>query len=144
MSRLPGDRTTPDPEEEPMPSASRSTTPVGIDMDVVEGRYAELDDHTVSFETFKQDLDVTPYFRGLPGDACTCEHVGYVISGQITFRWPDHEETYVEGDAYVAGPGHRPLVAAGTSLVEFSRTADLRRVMETVGRNIEAMAETGA
>ena len=52
-----------------MPSASRLTTPVGIDLDVVEGRYAELDDHTVSFETFTQDLDVTPYFRDLPGDA---------------------------------------------------------------------------
>ncbi len=72
-----------------MPSASRSTTPVGIDLDVVEGRYAELDDHTVSFETFKQDLDVAPYFRGLPGDACTCLHLGYVTAGQITFRWPD-------------------------------------------------------
>jgi len=46
-----------------MPSASRATTPVGIDLDVVEGRYAELDDHTVSFETFKQDVDVAPYFR---------------------------------------------------------------------------------
>ncbi len=33
-----------------MPSASRSTTPVGINMDIVEGRYAQLDDHTVSFE----------------------------------------------------------------------------------------------
>ena len=108
-----------------MPSASRSTTPVGIDLDVVEGRYAELDDHTVSFETFKQDLDVAPYFRGLPGDACTCLHLGYVTAGQITFRWPDHEETYVEGDAYVAPPGHRPLIAAGTSVVEFSLTADL-------------------
>jgi hypothetical protein len=41
-----------------MPSASRSTTPVGIDLDVVEGRYAELDDHTVAFETYRQDLDV--------------------------------------------------------------------------------------
>ena len=49
----------------------RWTTPVGIDLDVVEGRYAQLDEHTVSFETFKQDLDVAPYFRGLPGDACT-------------------------------------------------------------------------
>ena len=123
-----------------MPSASRSTTPVGIDMDAVEGRYAELDDHTVSFETFKQDLDVAPYFRGLPGDACTCLHLGYVTAGQITFRWPDHEETYVEGDAYVAPPGHRPLIAAGTSVVEFSLTADLQPVMETIGRNIEAMA----
>ena len=47
-----------------MPSASRSTTPVGIDLDIVEGRYAELGDYTVAFETFKTDLDVTPYFHG--------------------------------------------------------------------------------
>ena len=90
------------------------TTPVAIDLDVVEGRYAEIDDLTVSFESFKQDLDVTPYFRGLPGNACPCRHSGYVTSGQVTFRWPDHEETYVQGDAYVAGPGHRPLIATGT------------------------------
>lgn len=129
-----------------MPSASRSTTPVAIDLDVVEGRYAELDELTVSFETFKQDLDVTPYFRGLPGDACTARHIGYVTSGQITFRWPDHEETYVEGDAYVAGPGHRPLIAAGTSVVEFTRTSELGPVMDVIGRNIQMMAEptTGA
>lgn len=122
-----------------MPSASRATTPVAMDLDVVEGRYAELDDLTVSFETFKQDLDVTPYFRGLPGDACSCRHIGYVTSGQITFRWPDHEETYVEGDAYVANPGHRPLIAAGTSVVEFSVTTDLQPVMEVIGRNVEAL-----
>jgi hypothetical protein len=126
-----------------MPSASRSTTPIGIDLDVVEGRYAELGDRTVAFETFKQDLDVGPYFRGLPGDACTCEHVGYVTAGQITFRWPDHEETYVEGDAYVAPPGHRPLIVAGTSTVELSRTADLEPVMATISRNLEALASAG-
>jgi hypothetical protein len=120
------------------------TTPVGIDLDAVEGRYAQLGDYMVSFETFKQDLDVTPYFRGLPGDACTCEHVGIVTSGQVTFRWPDHEETYVEGDAYAAGPGHRPLIAAGTSVVEFSKSAELAAVMETIGRNIEALAEANA
>ena len=121
-----------------MPSASRSTTPVAIDMDVVEGRYAQLDDHTVSFETFKQDLDVAPYFRGLPGDACTCEHRGYVTAGQITFRWPDHEETFVEGDSYVAEPGHTPVFTAGSSVVEFSRTKDLQQVMDVVGRNVSA------
>lgn len=127
-----------------MPSASRSTTPVGIDLPIVEGRYAELDDHTVAFETFKQDVDVTPYFRGLPGDVCSCQHLGYVLAGQLTFRWPDHEETYVAGDAYVAEPGHSPLIAAGTSVVEFSRTSDLQPVMEVIGRNIEAMAEAGS
>jgi hypothetical protein len=127
-----------------MPGASRSTTSVGIDMDVVEGRYAELDDHTVSFETFKQDLDVAPFFRGLPEDACTCRHIGYVTAGQITFRWSDREETFVAGDAYVVAPGHRPLIAAGTSLVEFTRTAELRPVMDVIGRNIEAMAGAGS
>jgi hypothetical protein len=67
-----------------------------------------------------------------------------VTSGQITFRWPDHEETYVEGDAYVAAPGHRPLIAAGTSVVEFSRTAELKPVMDVIGRNLEAIAEATA
>lgn len=127
-----------------MPSASRSTTPVGIDLPIVEGRYAELDDHTVAFETFKQDLDVTPYFHGLPGDVCSCQHLGYVLAGQLTFRWPDHEETYIAGDAYVVAPGHSPLIAAGTSVVEFSRTSELQPVMEVIGRNIEAMARAGS
>jgi hypothetical protein len=127
-----------------MPSASKATTPVEIDLDVVEGRYAELDDYTVSFETFKEDLDVTPYFRGLPDNRCQCTHLGFVTSGQIRFRWPDHEETYVQGDAYVAGPGHVPYITAGTSIVEFSRTAELGPVMEAIGRNLEAMASAGA
>jgi hypothetical protein len=122
-----------------MPGASRSTTPVAIDLDFIEGRYAELGDHTVAFETYKQDLDAAPYFRGLPDDACTCVHHGYVTSGQITFRWPDHEETYVEGDSYVVGPGHTPAVTAGSSVVEFSRTAELGPVMEVVGRNVESI-----
>jgi hypothetical protein len=126
-----------------MPSAQKATTPVGIDIDIVEGRYADLGDYTVSFETFKQDVDTSPYFRGLPGDRCTCMHLGHVTAGQITFRYEDGEETFVEGDAYAARPGHLTTVAAGTSVVEFTRTADLGPVMETIGRNLEAMS-TGA
>ena len=127
-----------------MPSASRATTPVAMDLEMIEGRYAELGDQTVGFETFKADLDAAPYFRGLPGDVCPCEHHGYVTAGQITFRWPDHEETYVEGDAYVAPPGHQPLIAAGTSVVEFSLTRELEPVTAVIGQNIEAMAGSEA
>ena len=54
-----------------MPSAQRSTDPVGMDLDAMEGRYAELDEYTVGFETYKQDLDAGPYFRGLPDDRCS-------------------------------------------------------------------------
>src|SRR3954449_10168298 len=122
-----------------MPGASRATTPVAIDLEMIEGRYVELGDQTVSFETFKQDLDAAPYFRGLPGDACTCEHLGYVTAGQITYRWPDREETFVEGDTYVAAPGHTPVFTAGSSTVEFSPTKDLGPVMETIARNVESM-----
>jgi hypothetical protein len=117
-----------------------------MDLEMIEGRYAELDDQTVGFETYKHDLDAAPYFRGLPGDVCPCEHHGYVTAGQITFRWPHHagshgarEETYVEGDSYVAGPGHTPVFTAGSAVVEFTRTADLVPVMEVVGRNVEAI-----
>jgi hypothetical protein len=139
MSRLWG-KASNNPQEDTMPSANKATTPVEIDIDAVEGRYAELDDHTVAFESFKEDLDVAPYLRGLPDDRCTALHVGVVTSGQIRFRWPDHEETYVEGDAYVAGPGHVPYISAGTSIVEFTETAQLALVMETIGKNLEAMS----
>jgi len=127
-----------------MPRTSKADAPIAIDEPVIEGRYVELDGYTVGFETHKADMDPGPLFEGLPDNRCQCPHWGIVQNGQITFRWADHEETYVEGDAYVAPPGHTPLIAAGTSVVEFSRTAELRPVMETIGRNVAALAEAGA
>ena len=81
-----------------MPSASKMSTPVAVDLDEIQGRYAPLGVYTVAFETFKQDVDPAPLFVGLPGDRCQCEHWGVVTEGQLTFRWVDHEETYVEGE----------------------------------------------
>lgn len=121
-----------------MPSANRMATPVAVDIDIIEGRYAPLGDYTVSFETFRQDADPAPYFAGLPGDRCQCPHWGVVTDGQLTFRWPDHEETYVAGDAYYAPPGHLPFVTAGTSIVEFSPAADLAATMAVVEQNLRA------
>ena len=123
-----------------MPSARLITTPVTVDHELIEGRYAELGEYTVAFERFPNDVDPAPYFAGLPADRCTCPHWGVVTSGQITFRWPDHEETYGEGDAYYAPPGHLPLIAAGTSIVEFSPTADLETVQGVVGANLAKAA----
>ncbi|MFW0792417.1 cupin domain-containing protein [Gordonia sp. CPCC 205515] len=123
-----------------MPSANKVTTPVAISEPIIEGRYAELDAYTVAFETFPADVDPASYFVGLPDDRCSCPHWGVVVSGQITFRWPDHEETYVAGDAYVAGPGHLPLISGGTEIVEFSPTADLAAVQQVIGANLERMA----
>jgi len=123
-----------------MPSANKPSTPVAVDLDEIEGRYAEVGEHTVAFETYKQDVDPAPFFAGLPDDRCQCPHWGYVTSGRITFRWPDRMETYAAGDAYYAPPGHLPLVTAGTSVVEFSPTAELAETMEAVERNLKAAA----
>ncbi len=124
-----------------MSSAHRTTTPVELDDDAIEGRYAALDDYTVGFETFKQDADPAPLFAGLPDDRCQASHWGYVTSGQITYRWADHEETYVEGDAFYAPPGHLPLFTAGATLVEFTPTAELQATMAVVEANL---AKTGS
>ena len=125
-----------------MPSANRLSTPVAVDAPEIEGRYADLDGHTVGFETFKIDTDPARYFVGLPGDRCPCPHWGVVTEGQLTFRWPDREETFVAGDAYYASPGHLPLIAGGTSVIEFSPTADLARTMAVVEKNMDAAGAT--
>ncbi len=120
-----------------MPSASKDSTPVSVDQEVLEGRYAELGGYTVGFETFRADADPAPLFRGLPDDRCQCPHWGYVVSGKIVYRYADHDEVYEAGNAYYGAPGHLPLVFAGTELVEFSPTDALNRTMEVVTRNLE-------
>jgi hypothetical protein len=119
-----------------MPSANQMTTPIAVDLPEIVGRYAETGEYTIAFETFPQDLDPAPLFAGLPDDRCQCPHWGVVTTGQITFRWPDHDETFVEGDAYYAPPGHLPLITAGTSVVEFSPTEGLQATMSVVEHNL--------
>ena len=119
------------------------TTPVAVDEAEIEGRYAPLGDFTVSFEAFKHDVDPAPYFVGLPANRCQCPHWGVVTAGQLTFRWADHDETYVAGDAYYAPAGHLPLITAGTSIVEFSPTAELTETMAVVQKNLNAAGSAG-
>lgn len=118
--------------------------PVSLDEPEIEGRYAELDDYTVAFETHKADMDPAPFFRGLPDDQCQCPHWGVVLSGRIIFRYPGHDEVYTTGDAYYAAAGHLPLLFAGTELVESSPTAPLNETMAVVGKNLQATRSDGA
>jgi hypothetical protein len=123
-----------------MPKLSKDSAPRAEENPVLIGRYGELDRYTVGFETFRADADAAPFFRGLPDDRCQSPHWGYVVSGSLTLRYADHEETFEAGDAYYAPPGHIPLVRAGTELVEFSPAADYARTMAVVARNLEAVA----
>ena len=122
-----------------MPRAAKADSAVQLDEPEIEGRYAELGDYTVAFETHKQNMDPGPLFAGLPDDRCQCPHWGVVISGKIVFRYADHDETYVAGDAYYGAPGHLPLLFADTELIEFSPTAALNETMQVIDANLTAL-----
>ena len=122
-----------------MPRANIAETPIAMDEESIEIRFAELADYSCTFEKHKTDSDPSPLFAGLPDDRCQCTHLGYVIKGKIVFQYADHDETVEAGETYVATPGHLPLLFAGTELVEFSKTSELNETVAVVTRNLEAM-----
>jgi hypothetical protein len=126
-----------------MPRMSKADAAVSLDEPEIEGRYAELGDYTVAFETHKADVDPAPFFLGLTDDRCQCPHWGVVLTGRIIFRYADHDEVFTAGDAYYGAPGHLPLLFAGTELVEFSPTAILNETMGVVGKNLETARSAG-
>jgi hypothetical protein len=123
-----------------MPKLSRETAPRVEENPVLTGRYGDIDGYTVGFETFLADADATPFFRGLPDDRCQSRHWGYVVSGSLTLKYADREETFAAGDAYYAPPGHIPVVSSGTELVEFSPAEEYAQTTAVVARNLKAAA----
>jgi hypothetical protein len=123
-----------------MPRSSKSDAPVVLDIPDINIRQVELDGYTVTFNTVKADADPAPLFRGLPDDACQCPHWGVVLTGKVVFRFADHDETYVAGDAYYGAPGHVPLSFAGTETIEFSPTAELQATLVVIGRNMQVQS----
>jgi hypothetical protein len=121
-----------------MPRTRKDEAPIGVETPVIEGRYVELDEFTVSFETFPVASDPSPLFVGLPGDRCQCPHWGYVVHGSFSANYPDGEETFHAGDAYYLRPGHLTKLGAGAEVVEFSPTKDLQETMAVVGANLAA------
>ena len=122
-----------------MPKASKEHASEHETVEGYEGHFEPFaGGWTVAFETYTEDADLSPLFKGLPGDQCQCEHMGYVIAGKVAFRSADGEEVFEAGDAYYVGPGHTPVLFAGTEVVEFSPSAELARTMEVVTRNMEA------
>ena len=119
-----------------MPSANKMTTPVAVDLPEMQGRYAELDGYTVGFETYKEDADLTEMFKSLPDGRCQCPHWGVVLKGTVTYRTADGEMNVGPGEAYYAPPGHVPFLHAGTEVIEFSPTDELRETMSTVAKGL--------
>ena len=124
-----------------MPRTTKSEAPVAVDTEQIKARYVELGPYTVGFETFPQDVDPAPLFAALPDGRCQCPHWGTVVSGQVVFRYADHEETFRAGDVYYGAPGHLPLVFAGTEVIEFSPTAEFEKTTAAIESAMAAMAD---
>ena len=123
-----------------MPKVSRESATQGGEFGPVLDRSDQLDGYTVGFTLFRADVDATPLMKGLPDDRCQCPHWGYVIAGEMIFRYADHEEAYRVGDAFYTPPGHVPVIhEPGTEVVMFSPTAELRTTEEVMARNMEAI-----
>jgi len=123
-----------------MPKASKTSAPQHVELEGYEGHLAELDGYTVAFEAYSVDADMTPVFVGLPDDQCQCSHWGYVITGKVAFKTDAGIEEFEAGDAYFVGPGHIPVLSAGTEVVEFSPTDALQQTLAVVERNMAATA----
>jgi hypothetical protein len=124
-----------------MPKASKATASDSMQVEGYEGHFENFDGgYTVGFETYTADADMAELFKGLPDDRCQCEHWGYVIKGKVSFKTADSEETFETGDAYYVGPGHTPVLYAGTEIVEFSPTKELQQTMEVIAKNMAGAA----
>ena len=122
-----------------MPRTRKDEAPVLVDVPVLEGRYVELDDYTVAFETFREDADGTPLFRGLPDDRCQCPHWGYVLQGAITVRYADGtQETTGAGELYYWPAGHTGWTDQGVTFLEFSPAEQLQPVLDHLGTQLSA------
>jgi hypothetical protein len=126
-----------------VPKVSKLTASQVEDMGLLESRSEELGGYIVEFTTFREDADGTPLFKGLPDDRCQSPHWGYVLKGELTFSYADHEETYRAGDAYYGPPGHIPRVTAGTEIVEFSPGEEYRRTLAVVASNLATLQGAG-
>ncbi|HZX55364.1 MAG TPA: hypothetical protein VFE86_11830 [Ilumatobacteraceae bacterium] len=124
-----------------MPRTSKDEAELVVQSEVLTSRHAELGEYTVAFEEYHVDADGTPMFKGLPDDRCQCPHWGVVVRGELRLRYADREEIYRGGDAYVAYPGHVPVVTAATEVVEFSPTVGLAETLAVLAANMAATSE---
>ena len=123
-----------------MPKVSKSTASETMLLDGLDVRVEHLEGgYSVCFESHTADADLASLFRGLPDDRCQLPRWGYVLSGRVTFRLAEGEETYETGDAYYVPPGHTPVHHAGAEIVEFSPTDVLGETIGVVMQNLHEL-----
>ena len=116
-----------------MLKASRETASESIDASGFKGHYENFEGgYTVGFETFTDDVDMTPALEGLPDNRCQSPHWGYVVSGKMTYKMGDRDEVIEGGEAFYVPAGHTLITDAGTEVVFFSPTREWQETLERI------------
>jgi hypothetical protein len=125
-----------------MPSISREKMQFEKPVPGVETSEIQWGGMTVGFMSVQEPavgMDMAPLFKGLPGDRCQAPHWGYVLKGSIKIEYSDREETFTAGQAYYMALGHIPHIDEPSEFVEFTREEEMRKTMEVMQRNLEAL-----
>ena len=124
-----------------MPKTSKDAAAETVEAEGFAGHYQELEGYTIGFETYTAQADLSDLFKGLPDDACQCNHMGVVLSGKLVFKYTDGtQDEITAGEAYVTKRGHTPVIYPGTEVIEFSKTDEFNETMEVVAKNMELMS----
>jgi hypothetical protein len=107
-------------------------------------REAEWGGMRVGYETYLADFEDSKLLKRLPDDRCPCPHWGYLLTGRMIVRYPDHEEVVHAGEVYYMAPGHTMAVDAGTVLIEFSPKEEFRKLTEIAEKNFVRMRKSGS
>lgn len=128
-------------KEEPIISkASTDTASEIIHGAGFEGHYENFEGgYTVGFETFTEDVDMTPRLRGLPDHSCQAPHWGYVVQGRLTYKIGEQEQGIEGGEAFYVPAGHTLFADAGSEVVFFSPTSEWQQTIDTIGQRPEAV-----
>jgi hypothetical protein len=51
-----------------------ASAPEVVDYGPAEDRTDQFDGYTVNFTSIREDSDLAPLLKGLPGDSCQCPH----------------------------------------------------------------------
>ena len=124
-----------------MSRVSRQSAPEVTDYGPAEDRGAHFDGYAVIFTSIREDSDLAPLLKGLPGDSCQCPHWGYVTAGCLTVRYGERQELVEAGDAFYLPPGHVPAAVAGTELVMFSPQDELAVSERAMRENMQRMMQ---
>ena len=120
---------------------SKADVPVALEVPEGTLHVVECGGMAIELGSWRSEVDPSPYFKGLPDDRCQCPHWGYVLQGQLRYRFADHEEVYNAGDAYYIAPGHTAALGANTEYVEFSPAEPYHQTAEVIEHNMVAMQE---